>query len=399
MSRRLRFAFLLMFALLLSPAAPAEVPAITAPVTDLAGVLSSKDTADIEKKLVALREKTGAQMAVLVVGSLYGTPIDDYAQEVFMAWGGGSSARDDGVLLVLAVRDRKNRLHLGYGIEPLISDGLAVTMLDGMRADLRAERYGPAIAGLVDAVSLRLEELAATSSLGRASLAGRRYFRSSKTFTTTFITRLNPFARDMAPFPSRIEVLLTFLVLAWTVGFALAHFGWFGDDEPAKRRLWNHTWLWLSVVWIVLPIVVGWGMSRFGNKLFGVDYVLAWCLMVGTGIGTYFGCKEEKFNFPMLAGFGLVYLAWALFMLLFFRAPVTAPPGGILFLSGFPGAFLVTVFIIKDGGGEGLSDGGFSSSGSSYSSSSSSYSSSSSSGSSWGGGGGSSGGGGASSGW
>lgn len=174
---RLRYAVLLVsFALFLSPHAHARVPTITRPVTDKAYALSLAEEAAITEKLVALRERTGAQMAVLVVYSLYGTPIDDYAQEVFTVWGGGSSERDDGLLLVLATKDRENRLHLGYGIEPMIGDWTASTMLGEMREDLRAERYGPAIARLIDAVAHRIEdERAPKSSFERATSSVGRF--------------------------------------------------------------------------------------------------------------------------------------------------------------------------------------------------------------------------------
>src|SRR5690606_8884874 len=114
-----------------------SVPEIDRPVVDLAGVIDPAQEEVVAERLVRHREATGVQMAVLVVQSTAPLEVSDYAQAVFEDWGGGSAERDDGALFVLAIGDRRNRLHLGYGLEPLVSDAASQEMLDDLRPSLR----------------------------------------------------------------------------------------------------------------------------------------------------------------------------------------------------------------------------------------------------------------------
>lgn len=129
------------------------------PVTDPAEVLSPGEEESIARTLVQHRERTGVQLAVVVLSTTDGEPIEDFSQRVFTQWGGGSAERDDGALFVLAIADRRSRLHLGYGLEPLISDATAKEMLDDLRPALQDGRYGDATAQLVDAFCRRTAHL------------------------------------------------------------------------------------------------------------------------------------------------------------------------------------------------------------------------------------------------
>lgn len=136
-----------------APAARAgSYPAIATPVADLGGYLTAAEREAISAKLVAYREATGIQLAVLLVPSTRGEPIEDYGQAVFDAWGGGSKGRDDGALFILAVDDHRSRLQLGYGLESYLGDGEALLMLDSLRPALRDARYASATHQLIDAL-------------------------------------------------------------------------------------------------------------------------------------------------------------------------------------------------------------------------------------------------------
>ncbi len=160
MSTLSRVAALLILLLLAVPAAASPEKLIKAPVNDLAEVIDPTREQELVDSLGKLRERTGVQMAVLVISSLSGEPIDDFSERVFKSWGGGAKDRNDGVLLVLATEDRQNRLELGYGLEPVITDSEAVTLLDAQIPALRDGRYGEAVAGIIAAVADRLGGLA-----------------------------------------------------------------------------------------------------------------------------------------------------------------------------------------------------------------------------------------------
>jgi uncharacterized protein len=118
--------------------APQEIPADrllrslqpTADVNDFAGVLTADQRAALEERCRALREKTGAQLAVVTLKTLEGGQIDDFAVKLFKQWGIGQKDQKNGVLLLVVIDDRKARIEVGYGIEPILPDALAGRILN-----------------------------------------------------------------------------------------------------------------------------------------------------------------------------------------------------------------------------------------------------------------------------
>ena len=132
--------------------ASGTTPLIERPVNDRVGVLSEGTVATLESKLRVHRDAHGVQMAVLVVRSTGAEPIEDFAIRVASDWGGGSKERDDGVLFVLAVDDRRMRLELGYGMEAWIPDATAKAILAEAIPYLQRQHYGAATEAVVDGV-------------------------------------------------------------------------------------------------------------------------------------------------------------------------------------------------------------------------------------------------------
>lgn len=115
-------------------------------VSDFAGVLSPQGKRHLEALCTELERKTGSQLAIVTVNSLGGEPIEDFSVDLATRWGIGRKDKGDtGVLLLLAVQDRQNRMEVGYGIEPIIPDGRAGSMLRDMRPLLRAGNYDAAL--------------------------------------------------------------------------------------------------------------------------------------------------------------------------------------------------------------------------------------------------------------
>ncbi|WP_434045023.1 MULTISPECIES: TPM domain-containing protein [Sorangium] len=145
-----------------SPALAAPAVTIEAAVNDHAGVLTQAERDDLTRKLHAHREKTGVQIAVLLVKTTGGVPIEDYSLEIAEAWGGGTKQQDNGVLYTLAIDDRRMRIEVGYGLEDILTDGVCRAVLDDSRDDLRRSRYGSAALFVVG----RLVALTATHRAG-----------------------------------------------------------------------------------------------------------------------------------------------------------------------------------------------------------------------------------------
>ena len=91
-------------------------------VTDLAGVIPAAARGRLEALCAELEQKTGAQLAVVTVRSLDDRPVEDYAVDLFKHLGVGAKKQDSGVLLLVAPKDRKYRIEVGYGLEPVITD-------------------------------------------------------------------------------------------------------------------------------------------------------------------------------------------------------------------------------------------------------------------------------------
>ncbi len=136
-----------------APEVSEAIPTIERPVVDRTGVLSHYTVREIEARLLRLRERTGVQMAVLVVDTTGRATIEELSLAAAQKWGGGAKGRDDGVLFVLALGDRNMRLEVGVGLESKIPDAEAARILDAIKPSLRARNYGLAVRLVIDGVS------------------------------------------------------------------------------------------------------------------------------------------------------------------------------------------------------------------------------------------------------
>ena len=114
-------------------------------VTDLAGVIPQATKQRLEALGIELEEKTGAQMAIVTVRSLDDRPVEDYAVDLFKHLGVGSKKESSGVLLLLAPNDRKYRIEVGYGVEPIINDARAGDAGRAMVPFLKQNDFGSAV--------------------------------------------------------------------------------------------------------------------------------------------------------------------------------------------------------------------------------------------------------------
>ena len=144
-------------ALLFAVPAPAQtlqqVPTLNARVTDRTGTLNAATIAQLSDKLAALERDTGAQIAVLVVKTTRPEAIEEYAERVFSTWKLGRKGIDDGILLLVAKRDRKMRIEVGYGLEGVVTDAKANQIIGNLMAPaFRKGDFGIGINDAVDAL-------------------------------------------------------------------------------------------------------------------------------------------------------------------------------------------------------------------------------------------------------
>lgn len=120
-------------------------------VNDYAGMLSAGEISALETKLDSFANTNGAQIAVVTIPALDGDTIENVAQEIFTAWGIGQKDKNNGVLLLISLADRKTRIQTGYGVEGDLTDvGTSYIQSDVITPAFRSGDYYGGIDGAVD---------------------------------------------------------------------------------------------------------------------------------------------------------------------------------------------------------------------------------------------------------
>jgi uncharacterized protein len=130
-----------------------------ADVVDKAGVVDAPTRAKIESYLRELEQKTGAQVRVLAVQTSDGESEFSFAQRHFEAWKLGKEKEDNGALILLLIKERKARIHTGYGLEGAIPDSWAGSLLRQVREQyFRQGKYAEGLLTLAVAVANKIAD-------------------------------------------------------------------------------------------------------------------------------------------------------------------------------------------------------------------------------------------------
>lgn len=122
-----------------------EVPPAPNPpklVNDFAGILSSNEVAALEQKLVAYDDSTSTQIAIVIEESIDGDDVFDYSYRLATAWGIGRQGKNNGILIYVAIADRKLWIQTGYGTEGFLPDAMAKRIIERIIApNFRSQNY------------------------------------------------------------------------------------------------------------------------------------------------------------------------------------------------------------------------------------------------------------------
>jgi uncharacterized protein len=130
-----------------------EVPALRGRVNDYAGLLPSTKAQEIEERLAQFEKETGHQIAVLTVPGLEGDALEDFSIRVAENWKIGQKGFDNGAILVIAHKDRKLRIEVGYGLEGVLPDAIASRIIrEVIVSRFRENNYSGGIEAGVDAI-------------------------------------------------------------------------------------------------------------------------------------------------------------------------------------------------------------------------------------------------------
>jgi uncharacterized protein len=122
-------------------------------VNDFAGVLTVEQKQSLENKLVQFEKNSSNEISIVTIKSLDGDTIENYAVKLFKDWGIGKAKSDNGVLVLVAIEDRKMRIEVGYGLEGALTDAQSYWIINQVMKPLfKAGDYSSGINNAVDKI-------------------------------------------------------------------------------------------------------------------------------------------------------------------------------------------------------------------------------------------------------
>lgn len=105
-------------------------PELTGPVVDQANILPADVEARLAEKLTALKAQSQRELVVVTLPDLQGYEISDYGYQLGRHWQLGTKDKNEGAMLIIAPKERKVRIEVGYGLEPVLTDGLSSLIIN-----------------------------------------------------------------------------------------------------------------------------------------------------------------------------------------------------------------------------------------------------------------------------
>ncbi|ODS03924.1 hypothetical protein AUC71_06995 [Methyloceanibacter marginalis] len=192
---------------ILPASAEPTFPTLSGRVVDDANLLSPEDEQTLTEELKQLEDKSSDQLVVVTLPSLQGYTIEDFGYRLGRHWGIGTKALDNGVLLIVAPNERKVRIEVGYGLEPLLTDALSKIIIEN--GILPRFRTGDFSGGIKDGVrDIALALTGDTAELERAPKPvmtptsppsiGSRYCSTSRSSCSSSTPAIAPMLRRAA---------------------------------------------------------------------------------------------------------------------------------------------------------------------------------------------------------
>jgi uncharacterized protein len=137
----------------------APIPALQSRVTDAAGILGVSAKQELEQKLINFEQTSGGQLAVLIVKTAEPETIEQYTLRVAEAWKIGKKGKDTGALMVLAMKEKKIRIEVGYGWEGALPDVEAKRIIrETITPFFKANQFAQGIDAGIDKIALAVSK-------------------------------------------------------------------------------------------------------------------------------------------------------------------------------------------------------------------------------------------------
>lgn len=136
----------------------ASFPELSGRVIDSANLLSQSQKETLNSTLKAQEEETSNQIVVVTLNSLDGYEIAEYSYQLGRHWGIGQKGKDNGVLLVISLNDRKLRIEVGYGLEGALTDKISHEIIEyTLKPKFKQNQYFEGIKKSVDQIILAIK--------------------------------------------------------------------------------------------------------------------------------------------------------------------------------------------------------------------------------------------------
>lgn len=111
-------------------------------VNDYAALLSADEVNTLEQKLLAYNDTTSTQVTIVIIKSLEGYEVSDYAVRLGNAWGVGKADKDNGALILVAMDEKKMSIQTGYGLEGVLPDAICKRIIENeLKPSFKAGNY------------------------------------------------------------------------------------------------------------------------------------------------------------------------------------------------------------------------------------------------------------------
>jgi uncharacterized protein len=152
-------------------------------INDFANVIPPSYEQQLESITAELLNKTGTPVVVVTMPDLGGEDYNEYANRLYETWGIGKKGEDKGVLIFVAIKERKMRIEVGYGLEGILPDGLAGEIRDRyMIPYLKQNKFGEGLLNGVSAVSQLIARDAGVKLTGQVPVKAPKKRRSRLSF-------------------------------------------------------------------------------------------------------------------------------------------------------------------------------------------------------------------------
>lgn len=190
-------------------AADLKFPALTGRVVDDAHILSPAAAQKLDGELANLEAQTGHQVVVATVPDLQGHEIEDYGYQLGRTWALGRKGVNDGAILLVAPKEHKVRIEVGYGLEPVLTDALTSLILQ--RKVLPQFKQGNMEQGVVDGAEALITQVGLPDDEAKAKAAQAAAQPAQ--------------ARDNGGGRAHIPVLFIILIVFWVISSLLRRGG------------------------------------------------------------------------------------------------------------------------------------------------------------------------------